>query len=227
MALKSSDEVIVKQAENLKLLIKEAKHVEANRLHRLDLEKDKSLRRELEKRFEAERSIDKQKIERLRTDFEKLKTVIDNGSVDFSKRVHSSPRKLDMDSNRFSGLESETDILFHRSVCKKVELLNSRAQTSTNKTNFKPVEEYKKLNLLNEKRDVLKQMIQLHEQEIGVYNNSTGRSQLSSGRSDISSRSSSSSTGNSWATFANSVNHYERGNNTLRPRPRVIPSLNI
>jgi hypothetical protein len=146
--LKSSNEIIHKQGENLKLLIKEARHAEADRLHRLELAADEWRKRELEKRFETERHLDREKIERMRADFEGLKAAVERGDVNISARVYSSPRKLEMDSNRFSGLESEIDILFHRSVCNKIEKLNAKHEASMNRANFKAMEEYKKVNHL-------------------------------------------------------------------------------
>ena len=110
----TNDGVIEKQKDCLMQTIRECKRAEVKRIMRLDAEKDRDARKQLEKRYDAERNAEKERIMRLTEDFSRVNNAIKSGELDLASRNPEAPKFQKSSVNRFAGLETETDLIFHK-----------------------------------------------------------------------------------------------------------------
>ena len=114
MACSNSQELLELQKNNLIQSVRESFAVESKRLERLEKAATKEEKRLLERRFDEERQKDQQRIELLKQDFEIIQAKTTSGELQFQdkrSRLPSSPSKVKISLERFSGLDTEVDIV--------------------------------------------------------------------------------------------------------------------
>ena len=154
----------------------------------------KAARDKLENRFDIEREADRKRITIIKDDLERLKTGTQEGSVtnkDLVNRFHQAVAesklfKGDHDINRFHGLETPIDFILHKANVGMFDKHDQdfKRRVEANKPKFDIISETKRYNLLQEKRDILRQVVQVQQREINemerkeraaVHSVSTGR----------------------------------------------------
>jgi len=205
--------LIEKQRGNVIISIKQARNLEKKRLDRLDNPKLSNIEREkLSERFNKERILDQEKISSLLQDFEQLQSVNNSGILDNhikhrkhiinQARIHHLVKNESQKLNRFQGLETDNDKIFYADAIKK---FNKHDQVFEKKIapKFDMYAERQRLNLLNEKKNILKQLIQMESGNINNKYQLPNTSNRSNSCSDTASRYSDSSS-YSMATFISS-----------------------
>lgn len=222
-------DIIKKQKQSLVQSIKDAEKSEINRMKRLALVTTSGEKSVLLRRYEKERQNDQERIENLSKDFFTLQQKLVSGDLGQLQEQRSSVtqhtttthRTDGSNKNRFVGLESHNDIIFHTAVCDKFDKFDGKFQERRNRPVFDKNAEVRKLKLLNDKRTLLKQLVSMHVAEHGGgQQQKTGRSETSSGYARSESNFSRGSEA-SYATFGSC----SRGV-PYRPRPNV-PTLGI
>lgn len=226
-------DIVNKQKKSLVQTIKEAEKAELNRMKKLSLVVTSGERSVLVRRFEQERQRDQERIENLSKDFFTLQEKLQSGDLrELTERRNeqstvggTAVRQTDGHlKNRFVGLENHNDIIFHTAVCDKFGKYDEKFRQKINRPVYNANEEVHKLKLLNDKRNLLKQLVNIHVAEHGGLKPSArastgGRSDYYTGRSGYSYAPSERSDSNysrssdkaSYATFA-----------TNRPPSRTI-----
>jgi len=241
----SVEEVLAKQRKALVDTIKEARNAEEKRASRLERAKEAE-RKRLESRFELEREQDQQRISRLASDFDVLKQATSRG--EFNESVLSSRHaqikenlrkagggKAHEHYNRFVGLETPEDIIVHRKVC---AMFDKHANDAARRRApaFNAYEHQKKLVLLHQKRDILKQLVTVQQRELQarVFGGSDGGfggggGGVGGGARAFSARGGSSevSSGESWATFASSRGSNNNQQRQVSRKPSIVPPLRL
>jgi len=108
----------------------------------------------------------------LTTDFDLLQKAIDKGEISpalVKERQKASQKpvlpKLDVTHNRFSGCETYSDVVKHESAIRMFDKIDRAAQRKF-QPKFDPFPVQKNLQLLEQKRDILKQLINVQTKEI-------------------------------------------------------------
>jgi hypothetical protein len=223
------DDIINRQALALKNTILEAKQNEKTRIRKLTEATSREREAELNKRYELERQRDEMRITNLMEDLERVKVGAAKGELSVcpkGSRVISNPN---MNANRFAGCENANDLKFLKEVTTNFQKYDEKFNRKLGVNKFEYYVEKKKCNLLAEKRDVLKQLVDMHTQELsdhgvilganGFYNGSRNNR----GNSDTRSVSSDSSSA-SWASFHTENNNIHRH---ARAAPRAVPKLKL
>jgi len=164
----------------LKAALRECRQSEEKRAVRFERAQSASDRAQLEKRFEMEREMDQQRLQRLTTDFDLIKKAIERGEISSSmveqrKQFSKKPvlPKLDVEHNRFSGCETYADIIKHESAIKMFDKID-RAAHAKLRPKFDPYPVQKNLQLLQQKREILTQLIDVQAKEIRARQGSGG-----------------------------------------------------
>jgi hypothetical protein len=144
-----------------------------------------------------------------------------------------------MDVDRFVGLKSHGEQIFYRSRIEKFDKTDRRAASKWNATQYDHYEEKRKVILLQEKRDILKQMVDITSMDFHgrrAAHNGGGGGGGGGGGANLSSlayrptprRGSNASvaSGESWATFGSSRTASAPARKTSH-RPPNVPKLNI
>ena len=193
-----------------------------------------SERAQLDKRFEMERELDRQRLQRLTEDYSNVQKAIKSGEfpaslVEQRKAFSKKPvlPKLDVEHNRFSGCETYTDIIKHESAIIRFDKIDAAARRKL-LPKFDPYPVQRNLKLLQQKRDILTQLINVQTKEIraaeGGGGGGSGGIALMPPKSsnwDTMSRASSRSSA-SWASFATA-----RHNVPPPVRKAIVPQLKI
>mmetsp|Transcript_13315 Transcript_13315/g.18267 ORF Transcript_13315/g.18267 Transcript_13315/m.18267 type:complete len:228 (-) Transcript_13315:159-842(-) len=208
-------EILEKSGKGLLECIKEMEQREEHRINRLQkLTSAVNERGILLKRYEKERYQDQLKISNLTEEFRLLKTKFKNGELQElvqhrmnpEERAQSSRRNKDEERNklnRFAGLENRDQMLFRANIFNKFEQHDLKFQKKNSQVQFNPREEYHKLKLLNDKKEVLTKLIDLQSSDRETHRNQHYHNRpFSSAASTTSGRS---SNGESWATFGTSA----------------------
>jgi len=221
------DEIIRRQAEALKSTILEAKQNEKIRIRKLSEAHNREREVELNKRYELERQYDEGRITNLMGDLDRLKAGVANGELTVCPKGNRIIPNKNINTNRFAGCENATDLKFLKEVTNNFQKYDEKFQRKLGMNKFDYYAEKKRCNLLSEKRNVLKQLVDVHTQELsdhgvilganGYYNGSKTRDfDNRSVRSDRSSA--------SWASF-----HTENNNihGHSRIAPKAVPKLKL
>ena len=199
-----------------------------------------SERTQLDKRFEMERELDRQKLQRLTEDYVNVQKAIKSGEfpaslVEQRKAFSKKPvlPKLDVEHNRFSGCETYTDIIKHESAIIRFDKIDAAARRKL-QPKFDPYPVQKNLKLLQQKRDILTQLINVQTREIRAAEGGGGGGNGGGGGGggmalmptksnnwDTMSRASSRSSA-SWASFATA-----RHNVPPPVRKAIVPRLQM
>jgi hypothetical protein len=181
----------------------------------------KTKKADLERRFETERQLEQNRIRVLKNDLDMISQKIYEGTYPADKlnaqRLKSKPLG---NENRFAGWDSENKLKFHLEIMKKFDHMheeNSGKLTSNNLSRLDMTNEYRRLDLLNERRDVLTQLIKMHNTEAHGSRSVSSRSY--SARSRAGSASSA-----SMATFYTKSAFHPPKSSTRRDS---IPKLNM
>ena len=245
MSLASSESfnLVEQQKEAVKHTIKELAKNEKVRQKWLDTAKTNSRRVELETRYEIERERDKQKLAQMVGDFRIVMKYTEEGKMETlaKQRNESRPRVFNpiktMDTDRFVGMQTLSECLFHKKRIDLFDTMDRRAIARANAKTFDYYDEKRKVNLLRDKRDILKEMVAIQSKEYythlgggggGGSSRSTysgagtgagggGGGRFSSARSDAS--------GESYATFASNSSRANAAART-RSNPKV-PALKL
>jgi hypothetical protein len=208
----NNSDLVLRQAEALKQAIKEAKKAEEKRLFIIEIEKNPLRAKELEDRFSVQRKLDQERLLQLKNDYVSIKEAVAKGDVSIVERNETRnyiPPIKTMTINRFAGLETEQDLVLHKSVCDKLHKLEDRNKkyNDRNLPKLNIEAEKNKLELLMQKQDVLSKMIDLQRQGFGDHSQNTRRS--SSANSVCSGfTSKTSSTNYSWASFGSGKKNF-------------------
>lgn len=235
-------DIIKNQKKNLVQTIKDAEKAELSRMKKLSLVATSGERSVLVRRFDQERQRDQERIENLSKDFFTLQDKLQSGDLgQLAEQRHEQStagggnviRQNDGHlKNRFVGLENHNDIIFHTAVCDKFGKYDEKFRQKLSRPVYNANEEVHKLKLLNDKRTLLKQLVNIHVAETGGGGGgggggsnpsaraSTGRSDYYTGRSG----------GYSYAPSERSESNYSRGSDhasyatfaTSRPASRSI-----
>eukprot|EP01031_Cornospumella_fuschlensis_P034202 gene34202-41402_t len=225
-----SESIIIHQKQALIDTIKEAQKKENQRLKRLSIA-TKAEFRQLSDRYDRERQLEQEKIEHLRADLMTLHKKRSEGTLNISAEERREAQKelhrlnnsqYQTEVSRFYGMESLEDVLFHADVTKRFEKHDQRFILESSKIRYDPMEDIRKLRLLDEKKRVLQQLIAIEDKSSIPHTRSLPRP------SDTYSQYSS-STGVSYATFATGTSSRGRAMSVGRAgRPKVnIPRLPI
>jgi hypothetical protein len=174
---KAVDSVLSKQMENLRRTIDECARLEERRAMKMERAPTKDAREKLDTRFEMEREADRRRISVIKDDLTRLKTETQHGAVsnkDLTLRFHQAlhearlPKALEMGHNRFQGLETPVDFILHRANVGMFDKHDEdfRRRVEASKPKFDVVHETKKFHLLEEKRDILRQVVAVQQREI-------------------------------------------------------------
>lgn len=168
--------ILEKQRNNLSKVIKHLSNLEEKRASRLDRTESRAERERLEARFDKERDNDQRKVMTLRDDYEKLKKSASEGTFSEGKvqqryreqmMAKKLPRPIQEYHNRFQGLETPVDIILFKANMHMFEKYDSKYRERAEMARHLAAEEERyKLNLLNERKDVLKQLIDVRQREI-------------------------------------------------------------
>jgi len=224
----------------VKQAIRECRNVEEKRAVRYERAQSASERTQLDKRFEMERELDRQKLQRLTEDYVNVQKAIKSGEfpaslVEQRKAFSKKPvlPKLDVEHNRFSGCETYTDIIKHESAIIRFDKIDAAARRKL-QPKFDPYPVQKNLKLLQQKRDILTQLINVQTREIRAAEGGGGGGNGGGGGGggmalmptksnnwDTMSRASSRSSA-SWASFATA-----RHNVPPPVRKAIVPRLQM
>ena len=190
---RSTEEVLGKQRKNLARLVDEMSYMEETRAVKVEKAPDAAARAKLEKRFSAERDADQRRINIVKDDFLKLQKNMKDGTVSENKiqqrrqqQIYDAkfPRKLDHEYNRFQGLETPVDFILHKATQGMFDKHADKFKKNLirDQPAFDTPQEVKKLNLLNEKASVLRQVIAVQQREVtqAVHYIQENRAQISS-----------------------------------------------
>lgn len=240
------DKVILQQKEALVASIKECQKREELRLKRIAQVAKASERQQLAERFDRERSLEKERIEHLRSDLMLLHRKQSEGQLDIplserraqqveEHRTHQGG-KFDTAVSRFYGLETMEDVQFHADIARKFEKRDAHFKAVHSRKPYDRMDDIRRLRLLEEKRQVITQLIGLEHQNAQRSYMNTGRganlaslqyrgSDSASAYSGYSGTTSASSrSGVSYATFATlsaPKPALVRANSTGPARPQV------
>lgn len=224
------DQLLQRHRTFVKQAIRECRNVEEKRAVRYERAQSASERTQLDKRFEMERELDRQKLQRLTEDYVNVQKAIKSGEfpaslVEQRKAFSKKPvlPKLDVEHNRFSGCETYTDIIKHESAIIRFDKIDAGARRKL-QPKFDPYPVQKNLKLLQQKRDILTQLINVQTREIRAAEGGGGGMALMPPKSnnwDTMSRASS-RTSASWASFATA-----RHNVPPPVRKAIVPQLKI
>jgi hypothetical protein len=226
------DSLVEKQRRNVIIAVKQARNLEKQRLDRLDNHKLSNVEREkLLERFNRERQLDQERISGLMEDFATLQTVKEKGILEnhiehrkqviHQARVHHLVKNESQKLNRFRGLETDMDKIFYADAIKKFEKHDNVFEKKM-APKFDMYAERQRLNLLNEKKNILKQLIQMESSALKSKYNPPASSRRTISDSDTASRYSD-ATSYSMATFASGSRPTPTSS-----KPRVnIPKLKI
>jgi len=170
------DSLIEKQRKNVIIAVKQARQSENKRLDRLDNHKlSINDREKLLKRFDSERLKEQERISGLMEDFTTLQTIKQQGllqdHIEHRKYVIEKAKQNhfvnneDQKLNRFRGLETDMDKIFYADAIKKFEKQDKKFEKKM-APKFDMYAERQRLNLLNEKKNILKQLIQMESSNI-------------------------------------------------------------
>lgn len=228
------DDIIKKQAAALKSTILEAKQNEDNRIRKLTEAHSRERENELNKRFEMERQYDEARITNLIGDLERLKAGVANGELVVCPKGKMIIANPNCNTNRFAGCESSNDLKFHKEITANFERYDEKFQRKQGVNKFEYYVEKKRCNLLAEKRNVLKKLVDMHTQELadhgvilganGFYNGSQKNNLRSNWDARSVSSDSSRSSSASWASF-HTENNNIHSHSTITPK--MIPKLNL
>jgi len=230
MSVSTTADIITTQKKALVETIKVAERTELMRMKKLSLVTTSGERESLSRRFERERLQDQDRISNLTNDLFVLSQKVAKGEPiraatehrSRSPSHHSSSSSSSSKHNRFFGLESHGDLLFFDDIVKKFDRHDVQFTQRSSRPTFDSLEEHRKLRLLTEKRDVLRQLVAIHNSE------SHARSDRSSSNSNsdaysVTSRTNTSSN-YSYATFGSSTVNKLR---TVDTRKHNVPQLNL
>eukprot|EP01033_Poteriospumella_lacustris_P002853 gene2854-2077_t len=226
-----SEETIRRQQEALITAIKELEKREVKRLNRLATCKSRSDHQALHDRFDRERQMEKEKVEQLMSDYFVVEQQLKKSDVQSFLEERKTLKKTQLPSqrenidqpNRFEGIETHTDMIFHSDVVRKFEKHDKRFQARLNHVPYDPVKEERKLRLLNQKRDLLQNLIKLQ----GAADGSGVAAPTARRAYDAYSVASGSSSGASYATFASSRTGNAPSSTAVIPRPNRVPKLHL
>jgi len=205
-------DILHRQKESLKITIQKAEMEETKRTLRISQQPTKLEKQNLELKFESERQIEKEKINNLLFDLQFLKEKINTGEYSqvLSSRNITSCGNNQGSSNRFAGNIGENDNRFLKTIYNRFDTLDAIFKQNARPRYNEPAE-IKKLNLLNQKRVVLNELINVHTQEL---HRSTGIDYGSKNNISRPYDNKSSTSGESWATFAS-----KNSNNSVKKLP--------
>jgi len=231
--------LIESQGNALMDAIRDLERNERERQKWMDRARSNARREELETRYTLERERDKTKLDQLIQDFKATKSFAEQGHFDTISQVRSSQRPTawntlqTMDADRFVGLKTHSEQIFHRSRIETFEKTDKRAEARFNRKSFDIYDEKRKANLLREKRTILQQMVDIQKIEYndrrrahfgGGGGGGAGGASLSSLAYVPSPRSDAGSvrSGASWATFGSRASTAPPKRPT---RPSNVPKL--
>ena len=174
---KGTSIVLTKQYTSLRRAINECAKSEEKRAVKMERATSHSQREMLETRFDAEREMDRRRILVMKDDIERLKSKIVEGNVSnedlrsrFKQQIADAklPPKLELGHNRFQGLETPVDIILYKANLNMFERHDAefRRKLDASKPKFDIVHEQKRCALLEQKRQVLHQVIHIQQREI-------------------------------------------------------------
>ncbi len=189
--------ILNKQRDNLSKVIKHLSHMEEKRASRLDRTESRAERERLEARFAMERENDQRRVMTIRDDYEKLKKSVAEGTFSEGKVqqryreqmiAKKLPRPIADYHNRFQGLETPADVILFKANVHMFEKYDAKYRERIEVARHLAGEEERyKLGLLNERKDVLKQLIDVRQREIREATVQPGQpsSRVSSARSAL------------------------------------------
>ena len=190
---KKTKVIVEKQNENLRKTINECARAEEVRASKMERATTRNQRDALEARFEKERDMDKHRIQIIQDDLSKYKNVLKDGKIsDIDTRARAIqqledaklPARLDHEYHRFHGLETPVDFILHKATVEKeahaVDAFQKKQIRMQPK--FDMVHETKRLNLLQEKKQILKQVIAVQQQAISRQERAASEVVVRSGR---------------------------------------------
>lgn len=228
-------DVITTQKKALVETIKIAERTELMRMKKLSLVTTSGERESLSRRFERERLQDQDRISNLTSDLfvlsqkvakgEPIRAATEHRSRSPSHRSSSSSSSSSSKHNRFFGLESHSDLLFFDDIVKKFDRHDVQFTHRSSRPVFDSLEEHRKLRLLTEKRDVLRQLVAIHNSESHARSDrsSSSSSNCNNDAYSVTSRTNSSSN-YSYATFGSSTVNKMRA---VETRKHNVPQLNL
>jgi len=169
--------ILEKQRENLRKTINECARAEETRATKMERATTRDQRDKLESRFDNERNMDRHRIRIIQDDLSKYKSVLTEGKInDIDTRARARlqledaklPARLDHEYHRFHGLETPVDFILHKATVVKEATASNAFQKKliAMQPKFDMVHETKRLHLLQEKKQILKQVISVQQQAI-------------------------------------------------------------
>jgi len=230
MSISSAADIITTQKKALVETIKAAEKTELMRMKRLSLVSTSGEKESLCRRFEREREQEQDRIKNLTNDLfilsqkvlkgEPIRAASEHRSRSPTNRSNSSSSSSK--HNRFFGLESHNDLLFFDDIVKKFDRHDAQFTQHSSRPVFDSLEEHKKLRLLTEKRDVLRQLVTIHNSETHARSDRSG-SYSNSDALSVTSRTNTSSN-YSYATFGSPSTNRLR---SVEGRKQYVPQLNL
>jgi len=174
---KATNVILSKQYDNLRKAINECANSEERRAMKMERATSKHERDKLEARFENERDLDRRRITVIKEDVDVLKSNVMRGEVSthdlssrFSQQLEDAklPPRLSTDHNRFHGLETPIDFILHKanlSMFDRHDVEFAERQKRL-QPKFDIVHETKRFHLLEQKKQILTQVIQVQQREI-------------------------------------------------------------
>ena len=177
MPSKSTNVILTKQYENLRRAVNECAKSEEKRAVKMERAATKSERDKLEARFDNEREIDRKRINMIKEDVEGLKTIVQQGAVnthDLKSRQSQQleearlPPRLAAKHNRFHGLETPIDFILHKANLAMFDKHDVEFAEKLRKSQpkFDIIHETKRCQLLEQKKQILTEVIQVQQREI-------------------------------------------------------------
>lgn len=233
MSVSTTADIITTQKKALVETIKVAERTESMRMKKLSLVTTSGERESLTRRFERERLQDQDRISNLTNDLFVLSQKVAKGepiraATEYRSRSpshrssNSSSSSSSSKHNRFFGLESHSDLLFFDDIVKKFDRHDVQFTHRSSRPTFDSLEEHRKLRLLTEKRDVLRQLVAIHNSESHARSDRSS-SNCNSDAYSVTSRTNTSSN-YSYATFGSSNINKLR---TVETRKHNVPQLNL
>ncbi len=174
---KATNVILSKQYENLRKAVNECAKSEEKRAVKMERATSKSERDKLEARFDNEREIDRKRIVMIKEDVEGLKSSVLQGTVNIhdlksrqSQQLEEAklPPRLANDHNRFQGLETPIDFILHKANLGMFDRhdIEFAERQKRLQPKFDIVQETKRCQLLEQKKQILTQVIQVQQREI-------------------------------------------------------------
>jgi len=216
--------IVKKHKRFLAEKIRDAQEAEEIRISRLQKCKNVADSASLNARYAGERARDQENIKNLTEDYKRVKEKYETGqlkAVDSTRKVErqimlaqGNKSNATSDADRFAGFDTYEDKMFQKGINQMFEKHDKRFKRCNTKS-FDYAEENRKLKLLNEKRQLLTQLINLNE--YGSQNTKPAYSDSYSTTSSLT-----------YATF-NSASREQipKRSTNFRPNRPHVPKLNL